>query len=99
MRVTVTVELVNKDYLRDQHYVVLIHRWSLYAGLVTRKIYTWEPLKFGPYNRQVVFIYKCSFEQVSMYMCMCVTLSYKHSCSTATSKLRSTVLAAEAKVN
>ncbi len=51
-----TAKLVYKDHPGAQHSVVLIHRWSLYAGSVTWKIYPWEPLKCGLY-KQVVFVY------------------------------------------
>ena len=45
--------------------MVLIHRWSLYVGLITWKIYryTWGPVKCCIYQ-QVVFIYRWSLEQV-----------------------------------
>ena len=32
-----TVKLVYKDHPRDQHNVVLIHRWSLYTGSINGK--------------------------------------------------------------
>ncbi len=35
----VTVKLVYKDHPMDQQNVVLIHRWSLYAGSIMRKVY------------------------------------------------------------
>ncbi len=50
-----TVKLVYKDRLRDQQNVVLIHRWSLYVGSITWKIYPWGPVQCGLY-KQVVFI-------------------------------------------
>ncbi len=53
---------------RDQQNVVLIHRWSLYAGSIAWKIYTWGPVKCGLY-KQVVFIYRWSLEQVCVYVC------------------------------
>ncbi len=35
-----TVKIVYKDHPRDQQNVVLIHRWSLYAGSIAWKVYT-----------------------------------------------------------
>ncbi len=61
--VAITVKLVYKDHPRDQQNVVLIHRWSLYAGSITWKGYTWGPVNCGLY-KQVVFIYRWSLEQV-----------------------------------
>ncbi len=63
---TFTVNLVYKDHPRDQENVVFIHRWSLYAGSIKWKVYTWGPVKCGLY-KQVVFIYRWSVEQVSLY--------------------------------
>ncbi len=37
-----TVKLVYKHHPREQQNVVLIHRWSLYAGSIAWKIYTWD---------------------------------------------------------
>ncbi len=34
-----TVKHVYKDHPRDQQNIVLIHRWSLYAGLITWKVH------------------------------------------------------------
>ncbi len=48
-----TVKLVYKDQHTDEENVVLIHRWSLYAGSIAWKIYTQ-----GPAN--VVFISRWS---------------------------------------
>ncbi len=45
---------VYKDHPRDQQNVVLIHRWSLYAGSITWEVYPWGPVKCGLY-KQVVF--------------------------------------------
>ncbi len=42
-------------------------RWSLYAGSITWKVYPWRPAKCGLY-KQVVFIYRWSWEQVWLYM-------------------------------
>ncbi len=54
-----TVKLVYKDHPRDQHNVVLLHRWSLYTGSITRKVYLCGPMKYGLYKHglyiQVVF--------------------------------------------
>ncbi len=61
-----TVKLVYKDHPRDQRNVVLIHRWSLYEGLIAWKVYTMGPVKCGLY-KQVVFIYRWSLEQVLLY--------------------------------
>ncbi len=40
----VTEELVYKDHPRNQQNVVLIHRWSLYAGLIAWKVHIWKPV-------------------------------------------------------
>ncbi len=61
-----TVKLAYKDHSGGQQNVVLMHRWSLYAGLITWIVYTWEPVTHGPY-KQVVFIYRWSLEQVRLY--------------------------------
>ena len=50
-----TVTLVCKDHPRDQQNVVLIHRWSFYAGLITWKVYQQGLVKCGLY-KQVAFI-------------------------------------------
>ncbi len=47
--------------------MVLIHRWSLYGGLVTCKIFPWGPAKCGLY-KQVVFIYRWTLEKVRLYI-------------------------------
>ncbi len=60
-----TVKRVFKDHPRDQQNVVLIHRWFLYAGSMTWKVYAWGPVKCGLY-KQVVFIYRWSLEQVQL---------------------------------
>ena len=60
-----TVKLVYKDHPRDQQSVILIHRWSLYAGYITWKVYPWGLVKCGLY-KQVVFIYRWSLEQVQL---------------------------------
>ncbi len=39
-----TVKLVYKDHPRDEENVVVIHRWSLYAGSITWKVYPSEPV-------------------------------------------------------
>ncbi len=57
------MKLLCKDHPRDQQNVVLIHRWSIYAGSVTFKLYPWGPVKCGLY-KQVIFIYRLSLEQV-----------------------------------
>ncbi len=49
-----TVKLVYKDYLGDHHNVVLIHRWSLYTGTITWKVYPWGPIKCCLY-KHVIF--------------------------------------------
>ena len=57
-----TVKLVYlQDHPRDQQNVVLIHRWSLYAGLATWIVYY---QRLGKYGKQVVFIYRWSLDQV-----------------------------------
>ena len=61
------MKLVYKDQPGDQQNVVLIHRWSLYAGSITRKVYPWGPVKCGLY-KQVVLIYRWSLEQVRLYI-------------------------------
>ncbi len=48
-----TVKLVYKDHTtctRDQQSVILIHRWSLYAGYITWKVYPWGLVKCGLYK-------------------------------------------------
>ncbi len=45
--------------------MVLIHRWSLYAGSIAWKVYLWVLVKCGLY-KQVVFIYRWSLEQVAL---------------------------------
>ena len=62
-----TVKLVYKDHPRDQQNVLLIHRWSLYAGLIAWRVYTMGPVKCGLY-KQVVFIYRWCLEQVWLYV-------------------------------
>ncbi len=59
---TLLFNTVKLDHHRDQQNVVLIHRWSLYAGSITWKEYTWGPVICGLY-KQVVFIYRWSLEQ------------------------------------
>ncbi len=75
----ITVKLAYKDHPRDQQNVVLMHRWSLYAGSITWKLYIAllirttfysGPVKCGPY-KQVVFIYRWSLEQVWLYLNCC----------------------------
>ncbi len=56
-----TVKRVHKD-----HPAILIHRWSLYAGSITWKVYPWGPVKCGLY-KQVVFIYRWSLELEWLY--------------------------------
>ncbi len=46
--------------------MVLVDRWSLYAGSIAWKVYTWGPVKCDLY-RQVVFIYRWSLQQVGLY--------------------------------
>ena len=60
---TNTVKLVYKDHPMHQQDMVLIQRWSLYAGSITLTVYLWGPVKCGLY-KQVVFIYRWSLEQV-----------------------------------
>ncbi len=46
-----TVKLLYNTHLRDQQYVVLIHRCSfIYAGSTTWKLYPWWPAKCGLYK-------------------------------------------------
>ncbi len=47
-------ETLYKDHLREEQNVVLIHRWSLYAGSIIWKVYLWGPVKCGLYI-QVAF--------------------------------------------
>ena len=54
-----------KDHPRDQQNVVLIHRWSLYAGPIILKVYLWGPVKRGLY-KQVVLIYRWSLEYLEL---------------------------------
>ncbi len=55
---TCTVKLVYKDHHTDEENVVLIHRWSLYAGSIAWKIYMEDIYTRGPAN--VVFISRWS---------------------------------------
>ncbi len=57
-----TVKLVYKDHSRDQQDMALIHRWPLYAGSTTWKVYPCGPVNCGLY-KQVVFMYRWSLEQ------------------------------------
>ncbi len=52
----ITAKLVYKAHPRDLEIVVLIHRWSLYTGSITWKVYPWRCVKCGLY-KQVVFRY------------------------------------------
>ncbi len=66
---TYTVKLTykhDKDQPRDEHDVVLIQRWSRYAGSIAWKEYPWAPVNCG-LCEQVVFIYFISLEQVWLY--------------------------------
>ncbi len=62
----ITMKLFYKDHARDQQNVVLIHRWSLYTGIIAWKTYTWRPVKCCLY-KQVVFIYNGSLNQIWLY--------------------------------
>ncbi len=64
---TVTVKLYIKTNPRDQQKVVLIHRWSLYAGSIAWKVYAGGHINCGLY-KQMIFIYRWSLEQVRLYM-------------------------------
>ena len=66
---TVKLVPVYKDHPRDQQNMVLIHRWSLYAGSITLQVYAWGPAKCGLY-KQVVFIYRWSLEPGALYLQM-----------------------------
>ncbi len=59
------MKLVYEDHPRDQK-MVLMHRWSLYTGSITLKVYPCGLVKCGLY-KHVVFIYRWSLEQVSLY--------------------------------
>ncbi len=50
---TVKLVLAYKDHPWDQQDVVLIHRWSLYAGSTTWIVYHWRPVKCGLYKQVV----------------------------------------------
>ncbi len=57
-----TVKPAYKDNPKDQETVVLVHRWSLYAGSITGEVYHWGPVNCGLYKQvpgglyiQVVF--------------------------------------------
>ncbi len=39
-----TVKLVYTDHHGEQQNVVFIHRWPLYTGSVTWKVYPWGPV-------------------------------------------------------
>ena len=62
-----TVNLVHEDHSREPKNMVLIHRWSLYAGSIAWKVYPWGPVKFGLY-KQVVFLCRWSLEQFGLYV-------------------------------
>ncbi len=49
------MKLVCKDHPRDQQNVVLIDRWSLYAGSIAREIYTPGPVKCGFRSRRSLY--------------------------------------------
>ncbi len=51
-----TVKLVYKDHARDQPNVLLIHRWSLYEGLIAWKVYTMGPVNCGLYYAGSLYI-------------------------------------------
>ncbi len=65
--------MYSEDHLSDQQHVLPIHRWSLYTGSITWKVYTGGPTKCGLY-KEVVFIYRWSLEQVSVYLQLCLAL-------------------------
>ena len=71
-----TVKPAYKDHTKDQETVVLIHRWSLYAGSITGEVYHWEPVKCGLYKQapgglyiQVVF--RAGWPIYSILMLLC----------------------------
>ncbi len=49
-----TVKLIYKDHPIDQQNVFFIHKWSLYTGSITWKVYPWGSVKCGR-CKQVVF--------------------------------------------
>ncbi len=52
--------------------MVLIHRWSLYAGSIAWEVvplHAWEPVEYGLY-KQVAFIYTGGLS--SRFHCICV---------------------------
>ena len=57
-----TVKLAHKDQPKDKQNVVLIHRWSFYAGSVAWKVYIWGTV-YCLY-KQVVFMHRWSLEQI-----------------------------------
>ncbi len=62
-----TVTLVYKDHHRDPQNMVVIHRWSLYAGTVTWEVYPpGLAVKCGLY-KQVVVIYRWSLQRVRLH--------------------------------
>ena len=54
--------------------MVLIHRWSLYAGSIAWDVYNWGPVKCGLY-KQVVLIYRWALQQVWRTIICIFTLS------------------------
>ncbi len=58
--------LYMQDHTREQANVVLIHRWSLYAGSIAWKVYSWGTVKCG-LCKHVVFMYMWTLEQVGLY--------------------------------
>ncbi len=59
------VKLVHKDHPWDQDNVVLIHRWSFYAGSITWTVYHWGPGKCRLYTR-VVFVCKICYWAIEL---------------------------------
>ncbi len=63
----ITVKLVYKDHHRHQHNAILIHKWSLKAGLITWKVYPRgcvQCVQCGLYKLNVVLMYRWSLKQV-----------------------------------
>ncbi len=52
----IQVKFAYKDHRRGQQNAVLIHRWSLYEGSITWKVYMvypWGPVVYGLYKKVV----------------------------------------------
>ena len=63
-----TVKPVYNDHSRDQVIVVFVDRWSLFRGEVVHATEVAHGVAYSGHYRQVVFLYKWSLRQVSLYI-------------------------------